>query len=61
MNFIKFAISLFVAVLLFSSCRNDDRFNQDASEVLSALPQNVNYPSNNPYSLEKENLGRLLY
>lgn len=48
-------------LLLFSSCQNDNDGNENIGNVVNALPENVIYPTDNPYSVEKENLGRLLY
>ncbi|MCP4522173.1 MAG: cytochrome C peroxidase [Cytophagales bacterium] len=49
-------------IFVLSSCQNDDiADNQNVSEFISALPENVTYPESNPYSKEKEDLGRLLY
>ncbi len=59
----NYILYLFVLVFMISSCQGDiDNINtSNISDVLSALPESVNYPTNNPYSLEKENLGRLLF
>jgi cytochrome c peroxidase len=58
----KYGLCALVLVLLTTSCRDDgDNANREVGEVLSALPQTVNYPASNPYSAEKETLGRLLF
>ncbi len=56
-------VFLAFSVLLLSTCQNEDAvpFVENPEEFISALPQEVLYPSDNPYSSEKENLGRLLY
>lgn len=55
-------ISLVILLmLLFGGCQGDDMSFSDPSEVISALPENVLYPTDNPFSQEKEDLGRLLY
>jgi len=62
-SFILLSVVVFVSA--FTACRrdNDDfnRNNRNDSEDLSALPENIQYPNDNPYSLEKENLGQLLF
>ncbi len=55
--------SSMIFIFLIVSCQDDDIILdiQNIQESISALPEGVQYPSNNPYSEEKENLGRLLY
>ncbi|MBV6654215.1 MAG: cytochrome-c peroxidase, partial [Mameliella sp.] len=50
-----------ILLLLLISCQEDNRFIINQQDFISALPQEVAYPADNPYTLEKENLGRLLY
>jgi len=52
---------MLICVLWINACQEDDIPGIEASELLSALPEDVLYPINNPYSKEKEDLGRLLY
>ncbi|MEL6538528.1 MAG: cytochrome c peroxidase [Bacteroidota bacterium] len=56
-------ISGLIVAVLVSSC--DGLFGplgaQKPEEVISALPTQVSYPPDNPYTEEKEILGRLLY
>lgn len=58
-------VVLFSITLLFliSSCQEEglDLTIPEIQASISALPQEVNYPTGNPFTLEKENLGRLLY
>ena len=56
-------LMLFSSIFLLSSCEEDDItiVEQNHEEFISALPQSVLYPLDNPYSEEKESLGRLLY
>ena len=53
--------SSMILLLLLISCQEDNRFIINQQDFISALPQEVAYPADNPYTLEKENLGRLLY
>lgn len=53
-------------LFLVSSCQDEEPLEMDtdqnvALQDLSALPQNVEFPANNPYSLAKQELGRLLF
>ena len=52
-----------IVIFTIIACKKDDfdLSNVDVYEDLSALPQTVNYPLDNPYSLEKEELGKLLF
>ncbi len=51
-----------ISILILSSCQDDTTIvEQNLEEFISALPLEVQYPSENPFSQEKENLGRLLY
>lgn len=55
--------SLMISILVLLSCQEDDAIPaaENPQDFINALPQNVVYPADNPYSEEKENLGRLLY
>ena len=59
---LKLTIAL-IAILLFSliGCQDEDMVISDPNEFISALPENVVYPNDNPYTPEKEELGRMLY
>lgn len=61
-SMIFFVIIVSLGSVLFS-CQEDDvaPAPENPEEFINALPQNVLYPVNNPYSEVKENLGRLLY
>jgi len=52
-----------ILILLIISCQDAELILdvQDVQESISALPQEVISPVDNPYAEEKENLGRLLY
>ena len=56
---------IFALPFLILSCNNnDDDNNTDRSSIsdhVSALPSRVNYPEDNTYSAEKEDLGRFLF
>ncbi len=60
-------VKLVVSIVLFSvfgfiACQDEGIVPiENPQEFISALPENVAHPSNNPYSLEKAELGRLLY
>ncbi len=67
---IRTTLFLIGMVLLFQSCDDfgqggDNDFNsespEDIAEFINALPQDVTYPLDNPYSAEKAELGRLLF
>ncbi|MEM9545337.1 MAG: cytochrome c peroxidase [Bacteroidota bacterium] len=55
-----FILSSLIAIFWLCSCQENIVF-ENPSEFIDALPQTVVYPTDNPYSLEKEELGRLLY
>lgn len=50
-------------IISLSACQDDDVtiVDQNVEEFISALPENVQYPADNQYSQQKEELGRLLY
>lgn len=48
-------------VSVIGSCQKEDTFIGNPNEFIGALPENVLYPDDNPYTPEKEDLGRLLY
>lgn len=52
-----------VIVIWLVACEEEDAaiVEQDHATFISALPEDVQYPADNPYSLAKEELGRLLY
>jgi len=52
-----------ISFLVIVSCGDDvnNNINQDAISEIGSLPNEVIYPSNNPYSIEKEELGRSLF
>ena len=50
-----------VIFLSLIACQEDDMIVGAPNEFISALPETVQYPADNPYSQEKEELGRLLY
>ena len=60
---------LIVLLIGVWSCEDDNEDDNDEITIvdqnidlfLSALPENMQYPSNNPYSQKKEHLGKLLY
>ena len=60
---------LIVLLIGVWSCEDDNEDDNDEITIvdqnidlfLSALPENMQYPSNNPYSQKKEQLGKLLY
>lgn len=55
-------VSLMASIFVFYSCQDEITIvEQNHEEFISALPQDVLYPIDNPYTPEKENLGRFLY
>ncbi len=52
-----------MAIFWLSACQDEDMLPAvgDPGELISALPETVQYPIDNPYTVEKEDLGRLLY
>lgn len=63
---LKLSTLFLISSLTIYSCQDDNSFDDDTaptnvSDNISALPQTVIYPANNPYSVEKETLGRLLF
>jgi len=59
---IVFLLTLF-SLLLLLACQEGGipPAPENPEEFITALPQTVQYPSTNPYTQEKEELGRLLY
>ncbi len=58
------ACILVASIMLFGCEDNslpDDTQIRDYSEFFSALPEQVIYPQNNPYTIEKEKLGEFLF
>lgn len=54
--------SIFVITLFLFTCNNDQDVSLDeVGNFISALPETISYPADNPYSEEKEELGRLLF
>lgn len=51
----------FGVIILLSACEGENFIIENPQEFINALPENPEYPANNPYSQEKEDLGRLLY
>ena len=60
-NFKLMAASIMTAVFSLVACQDEAVVIDNPGEFINALPQQVSYPVNNPYSEEKETLGRLLY
>jgi len=61
---IVFAIIIALVTLFITACESDDFQLLTTGEVanfVTALPEQPSYPSNNPYSEEKKELGRLLF
>lgn len=56
-----FGLSMLIGFGSTSCSDNLNNANQEAAEFLSALPNDVNYPTSNEYSKEKEELGKMLY
>jgi len=56
-NFLILGLFFFI----FSCQGMDDDGTSDIASEVSALPANVNYPVDNPYAVEKEDLGRFLF
>ena len=55
-------IAIILFIFVFVACQEDPIAPvENPQEFINALPQNVEYPIDNPYSLEKAELGRLLY
>jgi len=52
----------FLGILIFSSCQREEGLQQDNNITdIAALPETVTFPSNNPYSTAKFELGRTLF
>lgn len=61
-NLLWLLLVFIASIILLNSCEEDITIvEQDVEAFISALPSHVEYPANNPYSFEKEELGRLLY
>lgn len=61
-NPILFVAFFILSTFALSCCQNDAAFiEQNLEEFINALPEEVAYPANNPYSEEKASLGQLLY
>ncbi|MFT4681025.1 MAG: cytochrome c peroxidase [Granulosicoccus sp.] len=56
-----YQVLLIAVLILNSSCERDNDIPEVNTNRLSALPEQVNFPDNNPFSIEKSQLGRLLF